>query len=121
MEIGDQGVDHLKLVARIDKDLCPAAFCLKDTIFICGRLQGPAACGSHRDYPFSRLFRIVDQFCLIFFHHIELGMHMMIFYIIYLYRAEGSQSYMKGYMGDLHPFFFNLLKKLLGKTEEAPW
>src|SRR5699024_7455930 len=44
-------------------------------------------------------------------------MHMMIFYIIHLYRAESSQSYMKGYMSDLHPFFLYLVKKLLCKMK----
>ena len=33
MEICDQGIDTLELIARIDKDLGPAAGCFYDTIF----------------------------------------------------------------------------------------
>ena len=37
----------------------------------------------------------------------------MLFHIIYLYRTEGSQTYMKGHVGNVNPFFLYFFQKLL--------
>ena len=94
MEIGDQSIDSFEFISRIDKDLCPSASGLHDSILSGCGLQGTAAGSSHRNHSSAVFLCIIDQFCLIFFHNIKLRVHVVLFYIIYLYRAEGSETYM---------------------------
>ena len=46
-------------------------------------------------------------------------MHMMLFHIIYLYRTEGSQTYMQGYMGNIHTFRFDGFQKFRSKMQSG--
>ena len=43
MEVGDQGVHDLEMVAGVDEDFGPAASCFQDTVFVRGGFQGSAA------------------------------------------------------------------------------
>ena len=112
MEVGNQAVNHLELIAWINKDVRPAASCMKNTLIIRCRFQGTAAGGSHRYDLSTSLLCLIDQLRLIFFHDIELGMHMMIRDIFYLYRAEGSETYMQSYMCNIYTFGFDRFQKL---------
>ena len=44
------------------------------------------------DHTAACCFRIVDQFCLIFFYHIELRVHVMLGDILHFHRTEGAIS-----------------------------
>lgn len=92
MEVGDQGVHDLEMVARVDEDFGPAASCFQDTVFVRGGFQGSAAGGADADDAATGGFGIVDKLGLVFFYHIEFRVHMMLGYIVYLDRTEGTKT-----------------------------
>ena len=61
MEVGDQGVHDLEMVARVDEDFGPAASCFQDTVFVRGGFQGSAAGGADADDAATGGFGIVDK------------------------------------------------------------
>ena len=46
MEIRNQSIDHLELIARVDKNLRPPTRLMKHAVFIRSSFQGPWASGS---------------------------------------------------------------------------
>ena len=77
MEIRNQSIDHLELIARVDKNLRPPTRLMKHAVFIRSSFQGPCACRSHGDDPVSLLFCPVDLGRLRLLDPVELGMHVM--------------------------------------------
>ena len=63
VEVCNQGIDHFKMIARINKDFCPSASGFEDSIFSCCRFQCSAACGSHCYYTLTCLLCVIDQLC----------------------------------------------------------
>ena len=117
MEISNQGIYHLKLISRINENFRPAAFGLEHSVFICSRLQSSAAGSAHRNHSSPIFFRIINEFRLLFFYHIKLGMHMMFLHIIYLYRPKGSKPHMKRHMGDVYSHILDLLQQFFRKVK----
>ena len=109
MEVCDQAVQNLKLVSRIDKDLSPAASGFQDPVIAGCRFQGTAARSSDTDHTSAVCLGIVDLLCLGLLYDIEFRVHVMIFDGIDLYRAEGSETYVKCYMSDLNSHVLDLL------------
>ena len=70
MEVGDQGVHDLEMVAGVDEDFGPAASCFQDTVFVRGGFQGSAAGGADADNTATGGFGIVDKLGLVFFYHL---------------------------------------------------
>ena len=50
MEVCDQRIHHLKLVARVNKDGCIVTAGLDDPVFICRAFHGPAGSCAHTDH-----------------------------------------------------------------------
>ena len=117
MEVGDQTIDHLKFIAWIDENFCPAASRLQNTISSSCRFQCTAAGSSNCDHTAAIFPGIVDQLRLVFFHNVEFRMHVMLLHIIYLNRTERAKTYVKSYMGNIYPFGFHLLQKLFCKMQ----
>ena len=61
MKVGDQAVQHAKLVSGIDKDIRFSTTWLNGTVFLRNRLQSAAAGGSHSKHPSALCFGFVDQ------------------------------------------------------------
>ena len=115
VEIGNQAIQYLKFVTGINENLCVAAACLYNAIFIRSTLHGTAAGGSHTDNPIPCFPGIIDQLCRLFRYLIIFGMHMMIQNIIFFYGTEGSQSHMERNISKPDSFCFNLLQQFLCK------
>ena len=45
----------------------------------------------------------------------------MFLQVFHLYRAEGSQPHMKGYIGGIYAFSLQLLQEIPGKMESCRW
>ena len=60
MEIGNDGIQTLELIAGIDKDAGVSAACMGHMVFIGRRLNGAAGGRSDTDDPTSPLTRSVD-------------------------------------------------------------
>ena len=109
MEIGDQGIQDFKTVARINENIGPACFCLQNAVLGRSRFHGTAAGSAHADHSSSRCFSVIHLFSLWFLYHIKLRMHMVIKDIFHLNRTEGAQAHMKGHMSNLNSHILNLL------------
>ena len=117
MEVGDQAIDHLKLIAWIDENFSPATSRFQNSILTCCRLQRTAAGSSNCDHTTAIFFGVVDQLRLVFFHNVKFRMHVMLLHIIYLNRTERAKAYVKRYMGNIYPLGFHLLQKLFGEMQ----
>ena len=109
MEIGDQGVQYLEAVARIDKNIRVVAAFLQMAVFIAGALHGAAAGGTHADHPVAVLLRPVDFLRRFRAHLIVFGMHVVLLHVFHLHRAEGAKAHMQGHIGQIHAHVLNLL------------
>ena len=119
MEIGNHAIYRFKCIAGINENLCPAASCMNDTIFICHRFQCSGA-GSTNSNDSAAIFSGFIHDCrLIFFHHIIFGMHFMIQNIFCFYRTESTQTYMECHMGNLYAHFFNFLQQFRCKMKSC--
>ena len=119
MEVGDQAVQQLEFVARIDEDIGPAAPGPQVPVFICRGLDGPAAGGPHADDTAALLLCPVDLLSLALLYLIEFRVHMVLQDIVHLHRPEGAKSHMKGDAGNVHSLALYLLQKLRRKVQSC--
>ena len=109
MEVGDQSVQHLEAIARIDKNVRVVTAFLQMAVFIAGAFHGAAAGGTHADNPVAALLCPVDLFRRFRAHLIIFGMHVMLLHVFHLHRPEGTESHMQGHIGQIHTHVLNLL------------
>ena len=84
---------------------------------ICRALDRAAARRSNADHAMPFLVRFVDQIRGRRRYIVPLRMHGVLFHIIHLYRAEGSQAHMERHKSDLHPLCPDLIEQFRGKVE----
>ena len=112
VEVCDQTVQNLELVARIDENVGPAAARADRAVLSRCGFNRPAACRTDTDDASAIFLRLIDHVGGIFLDTIELRVHMMIQYIRNLDRPEGSQTHMKCDVRDLDSHFLNLCQEL---------
>ena len=117
MEIGNQAVNNLKLISRINKYLGPAAAGFYCTIFCPDRFQCTCTCRTDCNNLSAVFARRINLVCCFLCHRIKFWMHMMLQNVFCLYRTERSKSDMQRDTGNfntllLYPFqqFFCKMK-----------
>ena len=117
MEIGDEAVQGLELVAWIDENVGPSGALLQGAVLCRPALNGTAGGGAHADHPAALGFGAVDDLGGLGGDHAVLGVHLVVQDVLLLHRAEGAQAHMEGHIGQTHPHVLHLLQKLLGEVE----
>ena len=110
MEIGNHAIHCFECITRINENLCPAASCMNNAVFICDRFQSSGAGGTNSNDSAAIFSGFIHDCRLIFFHHIIFGMHFMIQNIFRFYRTESTQTYMECHMSNLHTHFFDFFE-----------
>ena len=78
VEVCDQAVQNLELVAWINENVRPAAACADRAVLGCCGFQRPAACRTDTDNASAILLRLINHISSVFFDAVKLRMHMMI-------------------------------------------
>ncbi len=113
VEIRDDGIDHVPLIARIDIELRPAAAALKDTALTSG-LQCADRGRADSDDAAAFGSRSIHFFRSFFTDRVPLLMHFMVFDIFFRNRAEGTDTDMKGDEEELRALLLHFFHKLPG-------
>ena len=122
MEVGDELVDDLVLVARVDED--PGAAAASRHHVAASRLvphrrglYGPSGGGTYRnDAPAGR-FGLVDGGGSFIIYIVFLKMHVVVFDFVHLHRAESSDAHVERDVRKLHAARFGRAQKLLGEMQ----
>ena len=117
MEIGDEAVQNLELVAGVDEYAGPAALRLQHAVLIRSGFHGAAAGGADADNAAAVLLCLIDNIRRLLGHDVELGMHVMILNGIHLDRAEGAETDMQGDMGDSNAHRLYFRQEFFGKMQ----
>ena len=117
VEIGDEGVQHLESVPRIDKDISPPGALRHGPVLRRKALHRAAGGGAYADDPAPVLFRLVDDAGGFPGNHTELRMHLVVRNLLRLDRAEGAQPHMECNVANLYTHFPHLLQQLGGEME----
>ena len=120
MEVGDQSVQYLKLVARIDKDVGVALLLVqRQALFGAQRLEGAAAGSAHRDDPLAVCLSLVDQVRRLLRQIVVLGVHLVLGDLVLLDRTEGAKANVQRHRRDVIPFARILSSSSLVKCSPA--
>ena len=104
VEVGNQAIQHLELVARIDKDVGVARLLVqRQTLTGSQCFQRAAAGGTHSNHPSALLFGLIDEVGGALRQIIMLRVHLVVGDFVLLDRTEGSQTDMEGHSGDVDP------------------
>ena len=117
MEVCDECIHTLELVAGIDEDIGPSGSCGHGSVRKCRRLNGSAGGGSRADDSVSLGVGLVYLIRLGLLHNIELAVHMVLLDLLSLDRSEGSEPDMQSNVGDLHTLRLHCLQKLFGPMQ----
>ena len=101
MEIGDQRIQHLKVIARIDEDICPACAGCQLSALPCPAFNGPAGGGAYADHPSPSLLRLIDDIRSFLWDQAIFRMHFVLVQVFRFYWAERSQAHMDGHKAEL--------------------
>ena len=111
MEVRDQRVHHLILIARTDEDLRVALLRDHAAIHRSG-LQRAHAGGAHGDHPAAALPCGVDAPGRVLADLIVLGVHLVLLHVLHLHRAEGAQTHVQQHRHDVHALCPDALHQL---------
>ena len=114
VEIGDEGIHSLELVARVDEDIRPAGLGFEGAVVIYQGFQRPAGGGAHADNAASAGLGLIENAGGLLIHHAQLAVHVVLQHLLGLHGAEGAQAHMEGDEGGLHALGADLLQQLLG-------
>ena len=118
MEVGDQSVQYLKLVARIDKDVGVALLLVqRQALFGAQRLEGAAAGGAHRDDPLAVCLSLVDQVRRLLRQIVVLGVHLVLGDLVLLNRTEGAKANVQRHRRDVDPLCADLVQQFVGEVQ----
>ena len=117
MEIRDQCIQHLETISGINEYLGIVTAGLYHALLVRCALHGTATGGTHADHTPTIFLCLIDGVRRFFRHLIILRMHMMLQYVLFLYRSESSQSHMQCHISDLNAFVRNLLQQFLRKMQ----
>ena len=117
MEVGDQSIQNLEFVSRIDEDAGFAAAALNNTWGNGSGLKCTAGSGAHCDDAAAVLFSFVNSLSSFFINMIDFTVHHMLFDFVYFYRAEGAKTNVQGHIGNINSFFLKFCQKLTGKMK----
>ena len=78
MEVCDQAVQNLELIARIDENVGPAAARADRAVLSRCGFNRPAACRTDTDDASAIFLRLINHISSVFFDAVKLRMHMMI-------------------------------------------
>ena len=120
MEIGDQPIQHLKAVARVDKDIGPPCGFLQRTIFGSPTLNGTAGRGTHTDDPSPVLLGLVDDPRGFRWDHTVLAVHLMVCDVLRFDRPERTQAHMEGHVAEVYPHGLDLLQECFRRSAALP-
>ena len=110
MEVGNQGIHHLKRKSRIDENICPAGLSFYFSTFSCGGLQGSAGSRSGTDDSSPSFFAGFYLLRHLLGNGIIFRMHVMLLHFLHFHRPEGTKAYMKGDAKNLNPLSLTLLQ-----------
>ena len=116
MEVGDQRVDNMPLIARININLRPVSSGLHFSCNAC-RLQRPYGGRAYRNDPASLCFRPVDSGSGFRGHAVKFSVHGVVFNIFFRNRTKRAQPYIQS---DKHFFtahVFDFLQKFFCKMQ----
>ena len=118
MEVGDQSVQYLKLVTRIDEDVGVALLLVqRQALFGAQRLEGAAAGGAHRDDPLAVCLGLVDQVRCLLRQIVVFGVHFVLGDLVLLDRTEGAKANMQRYRRDVDPLCADLVQQFVGEVQ----
>ena len=117
MEIGNKSIHALEFITRIYKYTGIARAFLYLTVGACNAFNRATACSTHAYYSAAVLLGLIYSPCRAFGHIIMLGMHLMLGYVLYLYGAEGAESYMQGDIFNFYAVIFKAFKQLGRKMQ----
>ena len=118
MEVGDQSVQYLKLVARIDEDVGVALLLVqRQALFGAQRLEGAAAGGAHRDDPLAVCLGLVDQVRCLLRQIVVFGVHLVLGDLVLLDRSEGAKANVQRHRRDVDPLCADLVQQFVGEVQ----
>ena len=117
MEVGDQRIHALKLIARIDEDIGPAGGRRHGAIRKCCGLDGTTAGGAGTDDTMALCVGAIDLIRFRLLDDVVLAVHVVFLDLVRLDRTEGAEADMQGDVGDLHALLLHGLEQLLGPVE----
>ena len=117
MEVGDQMIDRLEAVARIDKDRCPAGLCADMTGLVCDGLERARRRRADRPDVAACIACVVDDLRGLLVHDIELGVHDMIGDLVLLDRTERAQTDVQRDERELYALVLQRFEQLLRKVQ----
>ena len=116
MEISYKAIYSLKLIARVDKNICPATFYRNKAIFFCNRFQSSCTCSTYSNNSTTICSCVIYNISIFLINHIKFGMHFMVKNIIFLNWSKCTKTNMKCKFCYFHALIFKLLKKLWCKV-----
>ena len=117
MEIGNQPIQYLEPIARVNKNIRPSRALPQCAILFCPALNGPAGRRSHTDHPSSIPLGLVDGFRCLRRNDTILAVHSMVRNLLRFYWAKGSQPHVERHIADFYPHFFNGIQQIFGKMQ----
>ena len=119
MEVCNQPVHHLELVARIDKDIRVAAAGFHMSVRFRSALYSTTARRTDTNHTVSGCFGMVDFIRRFLGHLIKFCVHMVFQHVVDLDRTECAKSHMQRDIGNIHTHRFYLGKQLLCKMQSC--
>ena len=119
MEIGHEGVKHLKAITGIDKNIGPAGTGAHDTVLPCPGLDGAAGCGTHADHATAAVLGRIDEICRLLGDHTVLTVHLVVGDLILLHRPEGAKTHVQRHITDVHAHFLQPCQEFRGKVQSC--
>ena len=113
MEIRDQGIGGLELVAGIDKDRGFGRHGMEDAVFIRSTLENAAGRCSHGDNATAKGAAAIDLVRHLFGDDEMLRVHEMLLDAIHLHGAERAETDVQGHLAVTNALFLQGGKKLL--------
>ena len=112
MKVCYQCVQHLELVPRIDKNICPSGAGTHGSILRCLRFYRAAAGGTHADDPPAVFLRLVDKIGRLLGDHTVFTVHGVVGDLVLFHRAEGPKSHMECNVSYLYTHCLYSLQKI---------
>ena len=92
VEVGHQGVHALEPVSRVDEDVRPAALRVHCAVGVGEALQSAAGRRADADHAAACGLGLVDNAGRLLGDYAELGVHVVVLYLVLLDGAEGAQA-----------------------------
>ena len=118
MEISNESIHQLVLIAGIDEDIGPVTTSLQLAV-LAGRFQRPHGGGAHGDDAPAFGLGFVHGISCFLGHGVELPVHLVVLDFFLADRAEGAEAHMQGYEDLLAAFFLDFLQQLLGEVQSS--